>query len=200
MDTSWNEYAEGWDSDEGVNLFADHALSTLQQLVDLNGLTVLDFGCGTGALTERMAPQAARIVALDPSPAMVAVLDAKQLEPVDTLVAELTEGTIAANPSLQRPFDLVVASSVCAFLPDYPQTLRLIRSVLKPGGIFVQWDWERTEADPEFGFTTKMIDSALRDTGFDGVAVKPLTLEIADASMAVLMGVGRNGAPTAAPA
>ncbi|MCH8334286.1 MAG: class I SAM-dependent methyltransferase [Proteobacteria bacterium] len=42
--------------------------------------------------------------------------------------------------ALTEKFDLVVASSVCSFLPDYNSTLRDLSSALKPGGLFVQWE------------------------------------------------------------
>ncbi|HEU5301148.1 MAG TPA: methyltransferase domain-containing protein [Acidimicrobiia bacterium] len=43
----------------------------------LTGTTACDFGCGTGLLTERLADRCARVDAVDTSPAMRAVLDAK---------------------------------------------------------------------------------------------------------------------------
>ncbi len=193
MDSSWDEYAAEWDSNADVVRYAGLAFDSLVRVVDLTGRTVLDFGSGTGLLTERMAPYAARIVALDPSPAMVDVLRRKQLAHVDTVAAELSEATIAATPLLHTPFDLIVASSVCAFLPDYPHTLQLFKSLLKPGGVFVQWDWQRTEAEPDFGFTAEMMAGALRDAGLTDVAVtNAFSLEHDAGAMAVLMGVARK--------
>lgn len=43
------------------------------KIINLEGKAFLDFGCGTSLLTERMAPQASRILALDSSERMISV-------------------------------------------------------------------------------------------------------------------------------
>mgnify|MGYP000280081619 CR=1 FL=1 len=58
MSNEWDEYAENWDVDPSVEQYAKNAFSDLLESIDINGLTVLDFGCGTGA------PVAARGFAL----------------------------------------------------------------------------------------------------------------------------------------
>ena len=81
--------------------------------------TCVDFGCGTGLLTERMSPHASSIVALDSSNKMIAILNNKNLPNVTTVAEELSAELINKNASLNNRFDLIVASSVFAFLPDY---------------------------------------------------------------------------------
>ena len=63
---SWDQYAAEWDTNPAVILYAQKAYETLTGVVDPVGLDVLDFGCGTGLLTEKIAAVANRIVALDP--------------------------------------------------------------------------------------------------------------------------------------
>ncbi len=193
MSSEWDEYAGDWDSDEEVIQYSEKAFQSLGELVPLDGLNVLDFGCGTGLLAEKIAGLAKRVVGLDTSPAMLAVLEGKQLANVATLEGELSEELIAGSALLRSRFDLVVASSVCGFLPDYERTLHLLKSLIVPGGLFVQWDWLTSGDGSDHGFTSEMVLGALKGAGFDAVSVtSPYSMESAKGEMKVLMGVGRS--------
>ncbi|MEM7345174.1 MAG: class I SAM-dependent methyltransferase, partial [Chloroflexota bacterium] len=125
---------------------------------------------------------------------MIAALNNKQLRNVDTLAVALSEEAIEINELLHTKFDLIVASSVCAFLPDYEGTLKLMKRLLKPDGLFIQWDWQQTEADPEFGFTKAMIEAGFLNAGLSVVSItNPFSLESEKGVMQVLMGVAKNG-------
>ena len=164
----------------------------LSKRIDLNNLTILDFGSGTGSLTERMSTKAKHIVAIDPSEKMIEVLKNKKLENVTTVTGKLSRETISKHPKLQGKFDLVVASSVCAFLPNYEETLSIIRSLLSPNGIFIQWDWLRTEKDPGFGFTEDMIREHYSSVGLniDSISI-PFHLMENGEKMDILMSVSK---------
>ena len=71
MSNEWDEYAENWDVDLTVKQYAKNAFSTLIDEISINELSILDFGCGTGALTELLNHNAKHIVAIDPSSAMI---------------------------------------------------------------------------------------------------------------------------------
>lgn len=153
----WDEHAKYWDTFPDGQYYVKNTFGLLSKQIDLNNLTILDFGSGTGSLTERMSTKAEHIVAIDLSEKMIEVLKNKYLKNVSTVVGKLSRETIKNQPVLQRKFNLIVASSVCAFLPNYDETLSIIKSMLSPNGIFIQWDWLRTEKDPDFGFTEDMI-------------------------------------------
>jgi predicted TPR repeat methyltransferase len=193
MSESWDEYAEGWDSNADVVLYSGKAYDTLCKIINPEGLDILDFGCGTGILTEMLSPAANRILGLDSSEKMISILKSKNLNNVDTLAAELTEQTIKSNVSLHSKFDLIIASSVCAFLSNYEITLGLLRSLLKPNGVFVQWDWLKTDGDSNFGLTEDLIKSAFINVGLETLSISPaFSLESKEGSMQVIMGVARN--------
>lgn len=174
--------------------YSKKAFESLSQLTNLEDLDILDVGCGTGLLAESLSPLANRIVALDSSKKMIRVLQSKGLDNVETITAELTESSIHSNEILQSKFDLIVASSVCAFLPDYEGTLELIFFLLKANGLFVQWDWKRTDDDSQFGFTEEMIGSAFRHAGFDVSSfTEPFYFESEKGNMTVIMGVAKKG-------
>ncbi len=197
MSESWDQFADDWDTNADVIHYADKAFDTLCEIVNLEGLTVLDFGCGTGLLAERMAAKAGRIagciVCIDSSEKMIEVLQNKQLKNVETWAGELTTGTLESNPHLKSKFDLVVASSVCAFLPDYEGTLKLLKQTLKPNGVFVQSDWLKTNDESDFGFSAHTIEAALIQSGMEVVKVETVfAMESNQGNMQVIMGVAQR--------
>ena len=144
----WDEFAAEWDGNTATSAYADHAFAELAQVVDLAGLRVFDFGCGTGLLAERLSPHVSKVVALDGSSKMIEQLKLKALPNVFPIAGFLTASLMRRNTLLQTKFDLVTASSVCAFLPDYGAILQTLRSLLRSGGTYVQWDWLASEPDP----------------------------------------------------
>jgi SAM-dependent methyltransferase len=191
--SDWDEYAGEWDSDEEVVLYSERAFVSLREQVALDGLHVLDFGCGTGRLTQHLAKHAKRVVGLDTSPAMLAVLERKALPNVLTVGDELTSDLAATHPGFRDEFDVITASSVCGFLAEYDSTLRLLKSLLAPDGVFVQWDWLSPGPASDHGLTEQEVLGALRQTGFKSVSVStPFSMSGPRGTMDVLMGLGRN--------
>jgi 2-polyprenyl-3-methyl-5-hydroxy-6-metoxy-1,4-benzoquinol methylase len=146
----WDDHAVGWDANKDVRIFAEKAFESLRAKIaplvpNLADIRVLDFGCGTGLLSEKLAPLCGHIVAVDTSSRMIDVLRRKVkdegIENITPLQTVINAATLRQRPELTDKFDLIVASSVCNFLPDYQATLRDFSSMMKPGGCFVQWDW-----------------------------------------------------------
>ena len=171
MSDSWDDAATTWDHDPAARAYADAVMTSLRTELeslgfDLAGATVCDFGCGTGLLTERLTDRVAAIDAVDTSSAMLDVLDQKIETNGWTHVRTGSE-----LPTGSRTHDLVVCSSVCSFLDDYPATVRRLVTLLRPGGVFVQWDWERVDDDPH-GLTRSEITGALTSAGLVDVGVE----------------------------
>lgn len=193
LSNEWDEYAEGWDVDASVREYAHNAFDELSRVIELDGLSVFDFGCGTGTLTELLSPRVKDIVALDASPEMIKFLTKKQLTNVSTITSFLTQELIDSHHDLANKFDLIVASSVCGFLPDYEMTLGLLKSLLKSGGVFVQWDWLSNDESSETGLSESRVLGALKDNGFIDIQVKkPFEMNSSKGTMTVLMAVGKK--------
>ncbi len=188
----WDGYAEDWDEDGAARAYATAAFSSLQEVLRsqgtvLAGTRVIDFGCGTGLLTEQLVAAGATVRAVDTSPAMLAVLDAKIARHGWTSVT-----TSAAPPAAEPAYDLIVCSSVCSFLDDYPGTVQDLVSRLRPGAMFIQWDWERTDDDPH-GLSRHEISEALGRAGLEDVSVSvAFSAAVGDQTMRPLMGHGRR--------
>lgn len=193
MSESWDDYAEDWDSNPDVVKYAELAHESLLEQIDPSGKTVLDFGCGTGLLTEKLATQAKTVVGLDSAQKMIDTLNQKGISNISTVATELTKASIGQSPLKENAFDLITASSVCSFLPDYQGTLFLLASLLKPEGYFVQWDWQATEEYPDFGFNADQIRSAYVKAGLTLISVETaFTLYTEKGDMDVIMAVGQK--------
>jgi len=193
LKNEWDDYAEGWDIDPTVKVYAKNAFSELTANIDINDLAVLDFGCGTGSLTKLMSPYAKSVLAIDSSSEMIKHLNSKRLSNVCSIADYLSEGLIKSTPELSHQFDLIVASSVCSFLDDYDETLKLLSSLLKDGGRFVQWDWYAESESSEMGLTEQRVANALLETGFDVIKItKPFVMTSSKGNMPVLMAIAKK--------
>ena len=198
---TWDDYAATWDEDEAVRAYSAAAFESLLrscershfQLVDAR---VCDFGCGTGLLSEKLAARVSEVVAIDSSAKMIEELRGKMARlgssRIVALEAMLDEDFVARSRHFRRPFDLIVCSSVCAFVDDYAATVGLLARQLRAGGLFVQWDWELDpSADEPFGLTRDGVREALEGAGLENVFVDiGFTAKVGDQQMAPLMGVG----------
>ena len=191
---TWDVLAADWDGNEDARIYAMHAFESWSRKVapsisNFANTRVLDFGCGTGLLSEKLSPLCQSIMAVDTSAKMIDVLRHKiqdsQLNNITPLVATVDEKTIRANSDHLANFGLVVASSVCSFLPDYPTTLRDIATTMLPGGIFVQWDWSSD-------MPADRIEAAFEMSGLSCVGIAEEFSMTSDGDrMPVIMGIGR---------
>ena len=192
MSDSWDSAAPEWDTDVAVRAYATAAMDSLRRVLDdydldLDNAVVCDFGCGTGLLTEQLAASVASIDAIDTSLAMLEVLDRKTADHGWSHVTTATE-----IPTGRGLHDLVVCSSVCGFLDDYPGTVDRLAGLLRPGGVFVQWDWERV-AGGDHGLTRDEIEQAITSAGLAGCKVDTaFTVEVYGEQMAPLVGSGQR--------
>jgi len=84
MTDTWNDHADSWDDNSDVKFYADQAFASLVSTIDIRGTgwtskRVLDFGCGTGLLAQKVAPYVSELIAVDTSERMVAVLENKHI-------------------------------------------------------------------------------------------------------------------------
>lgn len=95
----------------------------------LGGKRVLEVGCGTGLVLERLAPHAAAAVGVDLSPGMLALARKRGLD--------VHEGSATALPFVDGSFDVVCSFKVLAHVPDIEAALREVERVLCRGGVGV---------------------------------------------------------------
>ena len=104
------------------------------------GLSWLDLGCGTGALStailERAGP--ASLIGIDPSPSFV---DHARAATPDRHAIFLT-GDALALPLAAGSADVVVAGLVLNFIPDIAAALRECVRVARPGAAIAAYVWD----------------------------------------------------------
>ena len=89
-------------------------------------LRILDIGCGTGAMSQRMAPWG-EVTSADFSPIALEYCRRRQL-------TRLREADAMNLPFSNDSFDVVVALDILEHLPDDAAALREFCRVLRPGG------------------------------------------------------------------
>src|SRR5690606_18462541 len=97
---------------------------------------VVDFGAGTGAFVSAVAPHCRRVVAVDVSAAMVAVLRRRvAAEGLDNV--EVVHGGYLSYEHTGDPADFVFSRNALHQVPDFWKGIALARvhAVLRPGGI-----------------------------------------------------------------
>ncbi|MGH9626652.1 MAG: class I SAM-dependent methyltransferase [Bryobacteraceae bacterium] len=112
--------------------------ATLARLSSSPTARILDVGCGTGVLLQRLAQNQPRatLTGIDPVPEMLTV--ARRRVP---LSIELHEGWVEELPFADSAFDLVISCSMFHYVRQPVVALREIGRVLRPGGELVITDW-----------------------------------------------------------
>ncbi|MEH1936887.1 MAG: methyltransferase domain-containing protein [Nostoc sp.] len=94
------------------------------------GESILDLGCGTGQLTEKIAQAGAEVMGVDHAPAMIE--KARQNYPhIRFDVAD------AKNFQVDKPLDAVFSNAVLHWVKEADSAIASIHQSLKPGGRFV---------------------------------------------------------------
>jgi len=129
----WDRVAEGWDQQVGLDGDTNRILNSDPVLWamagDVQGLRVLDAGCGTGYLTAHLHARGAIVTGIDLSERMIGIARARhpQLEFRVDSVSQLQTVSDA-------DFDLIVANYVLMDTPELDGTLRAFTRVLRGGG------------------------------------------------------------------
>lgn len=105
---------------------------------------LLDAGCGAGHLSFTLAPLAARVTALDPSPNMLATV-AEAAVQRGYAHLRTVQAQSESMPFNDGHFDIVASRYSAHHWRDLPAALKEMRRVLKPGGRMLMIDIEGCE-------------------------------------------------------
>ena len=161
------------------DLFGDRFdLLALGALLD-ESWVVGDLGCGTGQLSEVLAPFVHRLIAVDASRAMLAAAR-RRLNRTGNV--EIRHGRLQALPIDDATLDAAVSCLVLHHVPDPPAVLREAARVLRPDGRLLLVDMlrhDRREYQQQMGhewlgFEPAELRTWLANAGFNRVRVQPL--------------------------
>jgi len=122
--------AARYDATRGGVPRAQSAARAVLALLPGRAATLLDVGCGTGLVTERMVRPGLRVFGVDASPGMARVAAAR-------LGANLVLGDSRRLPFADASLDAVSAVWLLHLLPDAPAVIAECARILRPGGVFV---------------------------------------------------------------
>lgn len=129
----WDRAAASYDREEAQDEPVIVAAIDKARAYLAGGDVVLDVGCGTGRIAHAIAGDVVRVHALDTSPRMIALAQAKAagrgITNVDYAQASLFDARYR-----EGSFDAVLAFYVLHLVEDAEQALARIHALLKPGG------------------------------------------------------------------
>lgn len=178
-------------------LFGDrvHLLALLALLDD--NLVVGDLGCGTGQLSDALAPHVARVIALDGSPEMLQA--ARQRLQARTNV-DVREGALEAMPIASAELDVAVASLVLHHQPEPARVLGEMARVLKPNGRILivdmlphdRLDYQQQMGHVWLGFSSETMHRLMAAEGFTDIKVQSLPVATDAQGPALFVATGRR--------
>ena len=133
----WNQRSRTYDQSSGskyAQAYDQTVALTLKYLKPED--SVLEFACGTGIVTLRVAPHVAHLRAIDISDQMASRAAAKA--EAAGLSNTLVTNTDLFDPCLEEgSYDAVLAFNVLCYVDNPGEVLARIRALLKPGGLFL---------------------------------------------------------------
>jgi ubiquinone/menaquinone biosynthesis C-methylase UbiE len=124
----YDEFAAWYEAERGRGyhkLIDDLEVETVARYG--RGKDILEAGCGTGLILERVAEFASRAAGVDLSAGMLAQARARGLE--------VAQGSITSLPYPDDRFDVVYSFKVLAHIPDIEGALAEMARVTRPGGV-----------------------------------------------------------------
>lgn len=169
-DRLWNRLAKGYDrhahEDEALAEAADAIVPYLAP-----DHRVLDFACGTGALSFRLAGHVREVVGLDTSERMIALArehtEARGVTNVRFTNQDLFDEALGAEP-----FDVVLAFNIFHLVDEEQRFMERLARLLVPGGLFVS----ETPCLGEAGFVQRRLLPLVSKVGLLS-HLRPLTFE-----------------------
>jgi ArsR family transcriptional regulator len=174
----FNSAAGHWDRLRQETFGARFDLEALAGLLD-EGWVLGDLGCGTGQISETVAPFVARVIAVDRSRAM---LQAARRRLARFTGVEVRQGELERLPIDDGALDAAVSCLVLHHVADPPAALREAARALQPGGRLLIVDMlrhDRREYQEQMGhvwlgFEPSQLTDWLAAAGFAQVRVRPL--------------------------
>lgn len=137
---TWNRIAADWDIQVGEKGDRNRILNSdpiLWKFVgEVNNLSVLDAGCGTGYLSRKLAIRGAVVTGIDVSEKMIAIAKEKSVKKklqINFYVDDCSQ----LNKLSAQQFDLAIANYVLMDVPDLEGAMNAFNRVLKLNGLAI---------------------------------------------------------------
>jgi ubiquinone/menaquinone biosynthesis C-methylase UbiE len=169
---------DSWDQMRAEMIGQRTDLIALLDLLDERWI-VGDLGCGTGVVSELLAPCVGRVIAVDESGPMLSSARERLRRQKNV---ELRAGTVEDLPIENGELDLAILFLVAHFIAEPQSLMREVQRVLKPGGKLLLVDFmihDRADYAIQLGHVWQGFDDAqittwLEDSGFTGARYRAL--------------------------
>lgn len=177
----FDDRAAGWDDDPSHVRRAEALAESIRQAVPLRPeLRVLEYGAGTGLVSQRLLPAIGPLTLADPSAGMRTVLEEKIAAGVFPTGSGVWDVDLSTTRAPEGTFDLVITAMTLHHIEDVPAVLRAFAGLLVPGGRVCIADLVAEDGSfhnsPDFhahnGFDPDELSGWLRDAGFDQVGLR----------------------------
>ena len=191
-DSFFGKHAPQWDELRARWFGQTFHLEALLALLN-PAWTVADIGTGTGAMLPLLSPHIKKIIAIDPTPAMLKAAKARIRE-LHLANVDIRQGSAESLPIESDSVDVALLALVLAYTTDPASALREARRILKPGGILLVIDLQPHTVDVFreklnhrwMGFSQQQLTTWLSAAGFAHSRWHPLAAQAARL---------KNGAP-----
>lgn len=165
---------------------------------------VIDFGCGTGIITEKLQKNSSQIIAIDASTNMIELLIDKirDYDWINVIAYAIVLGHLDENKfqdmfhNIIGTIDIIIASSVMSYIPneDYDITMMYLGRLLKQGGYFFHTDLVHDEDNNPNGMTiekaSKLYDAGgLQEKSIQMIKLDTTTVSIEQQQLDTFVGV-----------
>ncbi len=161
-DERFDARAATYDEPHRVERAQMAAKHIMERIVFAPPMRLLDYGAGTGLVSEQLAPTVGSVTLADRSQGMLAVLRAKAAAGRFG-AAEIWDFDLGRGDTTDERFDRVVSAMVLHHIVDLGPVLRGIAELLSPDGVACLVDLDH---DPDGSFHTDRSNFAGHD-GFD---------------------------------
>jgi ubiquinone/menaquinone biosynthesis C-methylase UbiE len=136
----WNKVALDWDIQVGEDGDSNRILNSdpvlWQFMGNVEGVCILDAGCGTGYLTRKLQQKGALVTGVDLSPKMIEIAR-KKARQFQQNIAFYVDSCSRLDGFDNEIFELIVSNYVLMDIPDLEGTMKTFNRVLKPKGNIV---------------------------------------------------------------
>ncbi|MDO9263729.1 MAG: class I SAM-dependent methyltransferase [Desulfosalsimonadaceae bacterium] len=177
--TYFDQAAASWEDNPVRIELAQAIADAITRRVPLSKeMQALEFGCGTGLVSMRIAESVGRIVAVDTSMGMLDVLERKIAENrignIQTRLMNLLDGAFPAER-----FDLVFSSMAMHHIKNVPHLLGIFNRLLNTGGYLAIADLYTEDGGfhgdiPDvfhYGFERSLFAEWMKKAGFSGILI-----------------------------